>query len=270
MYFLKREDKKEKSLTFSEILFMKNRKGELTTKQLVTIIILIASFVIVLFLLFRLDLGDTSNNEICHNSVVLNAKATVFSGALDCRTDYLCISGGGDCSDITATSTEAVDTGKESEELNKDVMKVLADEMANCWWMFGEGEIPYADKTGISDTACSICSIVDFGDDLKSEENITYKDFYDYLRTTEKSNSETYLNYIYESGAIANLDDIVPQGDYLNNVINFGKEYFVLTGMNSGSGWWLRFQSSHLPVILLERTSENYDKVGCDKFLTKS
>ncbi|MBU2503438.1 MAG: hypothetical protein KJ879_00065, partial [Nanoarchaeota archaeon] len=111
---------------------MLSKRGELTTKQLVTIIILITSFIIVLFLLFQLNLGETSDKEICHNSVTLRAKASVFSGSLDCKTNYLCVSSGGSCEGITETSTAEVDAGNKTQ-----VMEALADEMVSCWWQFG-------------------------------------------------------------------------------------------------------------------------------------
>ena len=52
-----------------------NKKGELTTHQLVGLIILIVSFAVILFLLFRLNLGETTNKEICHNSVIMKGKS---------------------------------------------------------------------------------------------------------------------------------------------------------------------------------------------------
>jgi len=49
-------------------------KGELTTKQLITIIILIASFAVILLLIFRLDFGKITDDQVCYNSVVLQAR----------------------------------------------------------------------------------------------------------------------------------------------------------------------------------------------------
>ena len=53
----------------------KQKRGEITTTQLVTVIVLIASFVILLFLYFRLDLGATTDAEVCRNSVMLLGKS---------------------------------------------------------------------------------------------------------------------------------------------------------------------------------------------------
>jgi hypothetical protein len=246
--------------------FTKNRKAELTTKQLVMIIILIASFIIVLFLLFRLNLGETTVKEVCHNSVVLKGRSPL-GGSLDCRTNYLCISGGEDCEGIPTTSTIEVDPNK--EETKNETMKALADEMSDCWWMFGEGKIDYAGRDISPITECSICSIVEFDEKLKESPSISYQEFYDYLRTTSKTSSQTYLQYLYSTGALNDIEKDFPVKDYIMENLEFGKTYFILTGMSRSIAWGL-FGSNHFPVVILEKTQENYDKIECDTFLTKA
>ena len=258
----------------------KNRKAELTTKQIVTIIILIVSFIIVLFLLFRLNLGETTSKEICHNSVVLKEKSGILAGPLDCRTNYLCISGSTDCKGISATSTIKVNPNNKNE-----TMKALADEMSDCWWMFGEGKIDYADRGTFSRTACSICSIVEFDETLHGT-SISYEEFYNYLRTTPKTSSQTYLEYLYSINTLDNLPQEDLLDSYLNKILELDKTYFILTGMIKEGhltrigkfvspiilAWRAFFATEEMPypVVILERTQENYNKIGCDIFLTKA
>jgi hypothetical protein len=249
---------------------MKNKRGELTTKQLVTIIILIVSFAIVLFILFRLNLGETTNKEICHNSVVLRGQSKLTSGPLDCRTNYLCISGGTGCPGIPVTSEVKVDPNDE-----KEIMKALADEMSDCWWMFGEGKIDYVGEGAFEKVACSICSIVEFDEKFKGVDQITYQEFYDYLRTTQKTNSQTYLQYLYSTNTLDDFREGFNPGNYLENNLEFDKTYFILTGETKGgvlSPRWKFWKTEFIPqpVVILERKEENYDKVGCDEFITKS
>jgi len=239
------------------------KKGELTTKQLVTLIVLIASFIIILFLFFQLNLGSTSNKEICHNSVVLKAKTASLAGNLDCRTEYVCVSGGGECEDLTETLTRDVDASNKTT-----IMNALAEELADCWWMFGEGEVEYVDRGAFNDVACSICSIVGFDEDLKESVSITYREFYDHLRTKSKTQSQTYLQYLYGTNTLDDLE-VIPVEGYLNNTIDFEKEYFVLTGVSQGVVWF-RYFVDKVPPVILEKAPENYAAVGCDKFLTKS
>lgn len=249
--------------------FTKNRKAELTTKQLVMIIILITSFIIVLFLLFRLNLGETTAKEICHNSVVLKEKSGVLAGSIDCRTNYLCISGSGDCKEIPTTSTIKVDPNK--EETKNEIMKALADEMSDCWWMFGEGEIDYISKGAFKKVACSICSIVEFDEKLH-EVSISYEEFYNYLKTTPKTESQTYLQYLYATDILEGFEKDFRPENYLSKTLELDKTYFILTGMaKEGLLTFFKFRTDSYPVVILERTQENYNEIECDsKFLTKA
>ena len=138
------------------------KRGELTSHQIVVITILIISFIVILFLLFRLNLGEETQKEICHNSIILQDRS-FFSGPLNCRTNYLCVSGGEDCEDINPMQTIEVDINprptqeKTEEDLIKgQIMKSIADEMSDCWWQFGEGKVDYT--KGISGThSCAVC-----------------------------------------------------------------------------------------------------------------
>jgi hypothetical protein len=240
--------------------FTKNRKAELTTKQLVMIIILIASFIIVLFLLFRLNLGETTNKEVCHNSVVLKGRLPL-GGPLDCRTNYLCISGDGDCGEIPTTSTIEVDPNNKNE-----TMKVLADEMSDCWWMFGEGKIRYTGGVSSTGVHCALCSVIEFSG--ISADSISYQEFYEYLRTTPKSESQTYLHYLYE---INNLDLFESQEqieiNLLSDVIFTNQKYSIITGIDNnlidflGDDEWLKVYI--IPTLETSATE-------CDKFITKA
>lgn len=251
---------------------IKNRKAELTTKQLVMIIVLIVSFIIILFLLFRLNLGETTIKGVCHNSVVLKGKAGVLAGALDCRTNYLCISGGKDCEGISATSTIKIDTDK--KEAKNETMKAIADEMADCWWMFGEGEINYL---GISDrdiwgkNTCAICSIVKFDERILSKTpKITYREFYEYLNSLEK-NGETYFSYLYNFMDIEEFQNDVSylDVDLDNDFILEDEKYAIVTGIKSGAIWGkLKKEIFIWPYYL--KSEDIVSEFKCDTFLTKA
>lgn len=244
------------------MIYNKGKKGELTTKQLVTIIILIASFIIILFLLFRLNLGETGDKEICHNSVVLREKSGALAGPLDCKTNYVCISGGGDCEGISATSTIKVNPANKTA-----IMNAIAKEMSDCWWMFGEGEVNYAGGDLASKTTCSICSILEFED--ISIDSISYEEFYNHLKTTPKTIAQTYLQYLYSIHTLSDIENDFPLEGYLLNNIEPDKTYFILTGISRSIVWGF-FGTNHFPVVILERIQENYEEIGCDVFLTKA
>lgn len=251
---------------------IKNRKAELTTKQLVMIIVLIVSFIIILFLLFRLNLGETTNKEVCHNSVVLKGKAGVLAGSLDCRTNYLCISGGKDCEGISATSTIKIDLDKEGTK-NK-TMKAIADEMADCWWMFGEGEINYlgiSDKDISGKNTCAICSIVEFDERILSKTpKVTYREFYEYLNSLEK-NGETYFSYLYN---FIDLEEFQSDVSYLDielddDFILEDEKYAIVTGIKSSAIWGkLKKEIFIWPYYL--KSEDIVSELKCDTFLTKA
>ena len=197
------------------------KKGELTTQQIVTIIILIVSFAVILFFLSRLNLGETGNKQICHNSVLLKSKTAGFGGRLDCRTSYLCISGGGKCETLNPTETIRVNPNKKSE-----IMEAIAKEMADCWWMFGEGKIDYVSafdgETRIikKNVVCGVCSIVEFDPIIQGKrEEITYGELMEHLEKNKRG-EENYLKYLYNVPSWGKI------GIMKENECNFWKSIF--------------------------------------------
>ena len=208
---------------------MKNKSGELSTQQIVLIIILIASFIVILFFLFRLGLGEKSEEQLCHNSVL--QKASVFSDApLQCYRNYVCITKDGSCEElvkpekIKATSLD-------------EVYGALANEMADCWWMFGEGKVEYVGKDVTHNNYCSICSQIYFDNSLEDIEGVKDKkiskdELYDYLTKNNYSNDQTYSQYLLGTNDLSLLKS---QGSFGN--IEIGKQYFNVMGITSGVSW---------------------------------
>ena len=247
----------------------KIKKGEITTQQIVFLIILVTSFVVILFFLFRLNLGEISNKEICHNSVVLKGKSIV-SGNLDCRTNYLCISGGEDCEGINPTQTVKVDAGNKPE-----VLKAIADEMADCWWMFGEGKVDYlsiGDKGAWPKNTCAVCSIVKFDKTIQeSIDKITYKEFINDGLIKPKNSQETYLSYIYGVNSEEDLYekfDSIKEDVESEEFISFEGRYMIRTGFVSGAVWGQL--SSDLIIYPYFFDTNNPPDPQCDEFITKA
>jgi len=239
----------------------RNKKGELTTEQLVTIIILIASFVIVLLLLFRLDLGKVTEDEICHNSVVLTAMGKSLVSELDCKTSYVCISGGEDCEGIIPTDTIEINLEGEDEEIKKEIMDALAREMANCWWMFGEGELAYM-GTDFQGDHCALCSIIKFDSSIQEKfSEITYTEFYTYLASKEKDESQTYLEYLYGTSNLEMVESMFDGINIESSEILIVDKFVVLTGINPN---WPNEDGIVFPT-LVEYTAIK-SKTKCDVF----
>lgn len=217
-----------------------NKHGEITTQQIVLLIILLVSFAIILFLLFRLNIGGETEKELCHNSVVTRGSAVIPADAspLKCSRTYLCITKDGSCEGLTKPEVEKVKTKEE-------VYQILADEMADCWWMFGEGEVNYVGKDFKSNLYCSICSQILLDDSLSEIEgiqnNIDEKDFYEYLENQKISEEQTYLEYLTGLKKVEYIEQSMAEEGGSFGSFELGKQYFVMMGIYSdvGVGKWV-------------------------------
>jgi hypothetical protein len=216
-----------------------NKKGELTTQQIVLLIILILSFAIILYFLFQLNLGKESEKEICHNSVVLRGNTGLAKEGfnLNCKREYVCITKDGSCEQMTSPTLEKVKSVDE-------VYEVLANEMADCWWMFGEGKVDYVGKDFFKkDNYCSICSQVAFDDSLKEEigNEISKDEFYKYLSETNISQDQTYAEYLFKTNDISELKRQSSEDESATfGTIELDKQYFNVMGITSelkGTFW---------------------------------
>ena len=204
---------------------MKNKRAELSTQQIVMIIILITSFAVILFFLFRLGIGEKSEEQLCRNSVL--QKASVFTDApLQCYREYVCITKDGSCEELIKPEKIKVKTLDE-------VYVALANEMADCWWMFGEGKVEYVGKDLTKNNYCSICSQIYFDDSLENLEGIENKkiskdELYDYLTKNEYSKDKTYSQYLLGTNDLSIFKE---QGSFGN--IEIGKQYFNVMGITS-------------------------------------
>jgi hypothetical protein len=200
------------------------KKGELTTQQIVIIIILIASFVVILFFILKLNLGGETAQDVCHNSVVARGTAIVPSGAfpLKCQRQYVCLSADGNCAPMTKPTIIKVQN-------KTQVYQALADQLANCWWMFGEGKIDYSPSTTFPENYCSLCSQIAFDPSVYSlfggSKNFSMKDFYQYLSMTKMSGGQTYEEYFLLNGILSY------QGNF--GSVDMTKEYYALMGITS-------------------------------------
>ncbi len=218
-----------------------NKKGELTSKQLVSIIILIISFIVILIFFFFLNPGSEAAKEACRNSVALRGTELGKSTKIECKTQPVCISAGGNC-DYNAKDVATVKV-KSKEE----VMSALSDLMYDCWWQMGEGKVDYAPRVfGFTENYCHICNTIKFDDKIKSDENLNkigMKEYYYYLQNKKVSNGEeSYLYYLYQVNSMEGvreriLEESKKEGgeglDIYANSMNFASdsEYALLTGV---------------------------------------
>jgi hypothetical protein len=217
------------------------KRGELTTQQIVMLVIAITSFLVLLFFFGLLDFGGESESQICRNSVAMKGGSIISSEAstLNCKRKYLCLTEDGTCEGLTNPEVKKVKTEKE-------IYAILANEMADCWWMFGEGKINYVGDDFTKNNYCSICSQIMFDDSLGEIPGIDWeisKDkLYDYLSTKNMSNNEmTYAEYIFGTNDLNVLRQKALE-EYGTGAtfgkIDLGKQYFVIMGITSETNNW--------------------------------
>ncbi len=210
-----------------------NKRGEITTQHIVILIVLIASFAIILFFLMRLGLGEMTGKEICHNSVVARGSSVLpeESIPLNCHREYVCITSDNTCEQMTKPKKEKVTTKEE-------VYEVLANEMADCWWMFGEGEVNYVGSDYFPGMYCSICNQVAFDNSLREEifntETIDKEDFYNYLANENVSGMDlTYSEYLYGTKDITAIKSLLAEQNSGFGSIDLTKQYYIMMGISS-------------------------------------
>ena len=150
-----------------------NKKGDLTSTQIITLVIAIIGFGIVLIALFLVNLGGYTAEETCHLSVLTRATApSALQGAvpLKCVAKKICLgnsaSSGCEAQFAGEQNVEYVKLKGTKDEMRRQIEEVSANAMYDCWKMMGEGKLDifgsYAKEAGITaiGTTCVICSRV--------------------------------------------------------------------------------------------------------------
>jgi hypothetical protein len=127
-------------------------------------------------------------------------------------------------------------------ETKEEVYDTLAEKMADCWWMFGEGKIDYVGKDFFTkDNYCSICYQIGFDESLKEikgiGEEISKDDLFEYLSKKQMPDKEiTYTEYFFGTNDIQRLKSEISQDKGVQatfGTINLDKQHFILVGITS-------------------------------------
>ena len=187
------------------------KRGELTSGQIATLILAIAGFIIaVIFLLVILDTKTLSERETCHLSVLTRATtpdALQRLVPLKCKTQKICLTTSSDnCEDQFAGEKNVQSIKVQTHE---DIEREVAYNMYDCWTMMGEGKLDvFGDRNGailknldwsqvVNEKAstCMICSrLVLSKDILANTQLLNSIDVNSYMETHQVPGSElTYL-----------------------------------------------------------------------------
>jgi len=214
-----------------------NRRGELTSQQIVTIVILIISFTIILIFFLSLNLRSGINNESCKNSVALRGSSLGKGVSLNCKTQDICLSNGGECNEAggNAVKLKVKNQGEFKEE--------LANLMYACWNQMGEGKVDYLPTNyGTEANYCAICNRIYVDESIRNKGwgKISVKEYYAYLADKKTPDGKTtMLNYLH---GLSSLDSVFQslQGkvDVDNLYYDFGnKQGYALVTSTAKGGW---------------------------------
>jgi hypothetical protein len=197
---------------------MKNKKGDLTSKQLVMIIALILGFGLVLLFLWRMNMTGEINKETCHQSVL--TRATFNAGVieagkktipLNCKVEKICLTQSGDSCDsqsLFSTSDNKVVNirlSKDKEKAKQEIFEVFANELYDCHSMLGEGKLDFMPTSFSNSKYCFMCARIAmdeeavkmFSDSEGKIDSFSLKEWYSYLARKLTPGKQTYLEYIY-------------------------------------------------------------------------
>ena len=183
------------------------KKGLIISNFLIGIIILVVSFIIILFLLRLFPFGSSIAKETCHQSVVLRSTAKI--GPIDaneviplkCQTSKICLTmSGEDCNELINTRKNPVQKirlNKDVQKAREEIMKVFAESMITCHSMLGEGQLNFMPKQLTTKNYGLICSRIVFDQEVKNKiEDIGAGEFFAYLES-QVTNDQSYLEYLY-------------------------------------------------------------------------
>ena len=153
--------------------------------------------------------------------------------------------------------TEVVEVGE-----GDDIVEVLADTMAQCWYTYGEGGARlYGDDWLSADGNCFVCARLKFGEDVLLENRKI--EIGDYLSTTVYEDGETYLDYIYgkePSEDIGALKEAIKETYFISNQGDIFVMFVYVKGQRIGpeSEPWKSLGTKQYLAIFPEKYSERF------------
>lgn len=162
------------------------RRGELTSEQIIGIVLAIIGFIIILAFATQLGTEDYSTDEICRLSVLSRATAAeAIPGVqqnipLKCTTKKICLTATkeGECSqfvgekDVVNIQLPAVKDQQSADQQAREIERVLAQSMYDCWNIMGQGKLDlFSSIKGevgfkLKDSKCVVCSRVALASDI--------------------------------------------------------------------------------------------------------
>lgn len=175
------------------LLAKKSRKKALIESKIVVLILIMVSLILLFGFLYKLYAKSTNNaaEQTCRNSIVLvdiladKIEAEWFEAGQHAKPWP-----------ATCKTQDKIINVKDTEKAKKE----LAELMANCWWMMGEGEIkPFDLDMFHVRRKCFVCYTATFP---KLKGTIDSSDFMFYLREKGRKGVSYYDYFKYEGNPV--------------------------------------------------------------------
>lgn len=178
---------------------------------LVKIIGIVAGFVVLAILFhhfFILIYGETPEN-ICRMSVISHAKTQAAGSPtmnIKCPRKFIVIDNEGYktyYADELPIDKEKLKYRQEFKEGSKkeQIYKLMADEMAKCWYKMGEGNLDvFSEDWFFIKNTCVVCAEIGFSKDFEGDLG-TISEFQEYLENnkfTKYNMEKNYFDYLYK------------------------------------------------------------------------
>ena len=186
-------------------------RGELSSVQIITLVLTIAGLAIILIFLGLLYADDgQQDRELCKLSVLTRATAPMTFQALvplKCTTEKICITGKGECPQFAGEkNVRKVRLRGDDLVQRKLIEETMANAMYDCWNVMGRGKLNIfgtaSDYYGVGsgNPTCVVCSRVAFNAINKNISSIV--DIDAYLQSANVPGTQrTYVNIFQgESG----------------------------------------------------------------------
>jgi hypothetical protein len=207
-----------------------NKRGDLVSKQLVTVIILVVSLVVLLLLFMLYNWNPIIDKEACHTSIVLRSSfnlGPIKSSdivPLKCRTEKICMSmEGGDCGFGEPSRDNPVTRirlSKDPQKANEKVKEIISDALFDCHSMVGKGQLHFMPNRFYEKNYCLVCARLALDNAAKEQiEDISYVELHGYMKERKILSGSDYLKETYD---VDKIEDMIQILEVVRQVINRG------------------------------------------------
>lgn len=163
-----------------------NKKAQMNWSVFLAVIIIVVSFLVILFFYWQYNWKGGIDKQTCHQSVVLKASMPnvldrpVAILPLRCKTNKICITDklfGTNCEGFKGEKATTIRVSTDEKKQLEDIKDIIANSLYDCWSMMGEGKLDifareFAAKKYSS--RCVICARIDFDKELKEKLDEKY------------------------------------------------------------------------------------------------